>query len=188
MKTVAILLAAGNSKRFGAVDKLAADFNGLPLIAHAAQTLRSFAPDHLVAVISNAALGSELGGFKCVTLNNDGASQSASLRAGIEFAIQLQADRAIVALADMPFVSVSLLNALRAQCTDAMAAAATEGIRRSPPVCFPKSNFKELSKMTGDQGARALLDALPVEALVSTDKLELADIDDPDDLARYSNC
>ena len=69
MKTAAILLAAGTSKRFGTSNKLMGMFRGRPLITHAAETLREFAPDQLIAVVSNLDMASELDGFTCIPVN-----------------------------------------------------------------------------------------------------------------------
>jgi len=186
MKIAAILLAAGSSRRFGNADKLAADFKGKPLISHAAQTLCDFAPDCLIAVVSSTTLHAELSHFECVVQDYEPQSQSASLRAGIRVAMRNGVDRAIITLADMPFLTIPLMQELLRKCTDNCASATTDGSRRSVPACFPSGSFEALLKLEGDNGAREMLLDLPEAALVSVDGLELADIDSIGDLDRYA--
>lgn len=186
MKTAAVLLAAGQSTRFGDTDKLLANLHGRPLIAHAAQALRDLSPDHLIAVFSNPSIMAQLDGFTCISPGDAIASQSASLRCGVEHARHRGADRLIIALADMPFITATSMHAVLARCTDSCGSAVTDGQRRSPPACFPSRQFEALSKLEGDQGARALLQGLPLKALVRVDAIELADVDDRSDLERYA--
>ena len=63
MRTVGILLAAGQSRRFGPTDKLMAPLHGRPLVTYAAATLRAVAPDVLIAVTSSEIVAAELDGF-----------------------------------------------------------------------------------------------------------------------------
>jgi molybdenum cofactor cytidylyltransferase len=67
----------------------------------------------------------------------------------------------------------------------ALAAAPAHGGRRGHPVLFAAALFPRLAALSGDSGARALLDDLgPGLALVeSDDPGVLLDIDTPDDLA-----
>ena len=186
MKTAVILLAAGMSKRFGNSNKLMAMFRGRPLVAHAAETLRDFAPDQLIAVVSSLDMASELDRFTCIPVNGVSAEQSGSLRIGVEFASLAGADRIIIALADMPFITVPLLRGLCAKCTLNNGSVATDGHKRSPPACFPREHFETLSNLLGDRGARELLWEIPDNGLVSVNGSELADIDTVDDLNRYT--
>src|SRR5690606_18755490 len=49
-RVAAVLLAAGQSTRFGAADKLHADLGGRPLVTHVAATLRQLGFGALIAV------------------------------------------------------------------------------------------------------------------------------------------
>lgn len=185
MTTAAILLAAGSSNRFGSMDKLLAMFRGRPLIVHAAETLRELAPDHLIAVVSNLNITSELDGFTCVSVSGEAVAQSTSLRAGIDFANKIGVDRVIITLGDMPFVTVTLLQDLLVKCNDGGGSVASDGVKRSPPACFVQGQFEGLSKTLGDKGAREMLGRIPEEAVVLVNDWELADIDTISDLAHY---
>lgn len=161
-------------------------FRGRPLIAHAAETLRDFAPDQLIAVVSSLDMVSELDRFTCIPVNGASAAQSASLRIGIEFASLAGAGRIIIALADMPFITKPLLCDLCAQCTLNSGSVATDGHKRSPPACFPRGHFEALTNLQGDRGARELLWEIPDSGLVPVNGSELADIDTVGDLNRYT--
>lgn len=180
MTTVGIVLAAGQSSRFGEADKLAAPFRGVPLAKHAADAMRGAAVDHRIAVVGHVA--GVFDGFDIVHATGE-ARQSDSLRQGVLRAIALDADRVVITLADMPLVSTALIDAVMAQAGVDGTAAATDGTRRAPPACFPKATFPELLALVGDRGAGRLLATLPDSALVYVAESELADVDTPADLA-----
>ncbi len=177
MKTAGILLAAGASRRFGPDDKLLAIMNGAPLVTHAAKALRDFAPDRLIAVVRDPAVADLLDGFDVVFPDAPDPAQSDSLRAGLARADALGADRVMIALGDMPFVTARLLGQVAALCTDHRPSALTDGQRPMPPACFPNSCLPELLTMTGDRGAARLLRDLPEDALVRAPSKILRDID-----------
>mgnify|MGYP003627092837 CR=1 FL=1 len=183
MKTVGLLLAAGHSRRFGAEDKLLADFRGRPLIRHAADALRAAGFDALVAVVGTDAVAAELGGFTVIRPETGVADQSTSLRAGIRFIDATDANAVVVALADMPLIGAGHLRAVAAHLRSDRPAAATDGKRPMPPAGFPRAMFAALLSSTGDRGARTLLRGLPQGALVAVDPGLLRDIDVPTDLA-----
>lgn len=60
--------------------------------------------------------------------------------------------------------------------------------RRANPVYFPKSTFKRLSEVTGDQGGRAIFSDFQVELVPWLDDLMALDIDTPDDYERLKAC
>lgn len=60
MRIGALLLAAGMSRRFGPEDKLLADLNGMPMVAHAARALDLVGPDRRIAVTGSDAVGNLL--------------------------------------------------------------------------------------------------------------------------------
>lgn len=184
MLRAGILLAAGQSRRFGTADKLLAGWRGRPLVAHAAMAMRQAPLDLRIAVASNPAVIAELDGFVIVPPGNAASSQSASLRAGVARARDLGADCALVALADMPRVTPDLIAAVLDRCTPTRPAAATDGRRPMPPACFPAAWFDRLLQLDGDRGAGALLAGLPPDALAMAVPLLLHDVDTPDDLSR----
>lgn len=166
MSTIAVVLAAGMSKRFGDADKLLADFGARPLTWHAAEVVRSFDLSGKIAVISNPALKDCFTGFDLVQLQDGSGGLAASLVAGLVEARKRRPTKLLIVLADMPRVTPALLGAIIEKTTQDQPAAASDGISAMPPACFPSVYFDELAQLSGDNGAKDILKALPRSALV----------------------
>lgn len=182
---VAILLAAGGSRRFGSEDKLLAPLAGEPLALHAARRIVELGPRRRIAVCrdSAGALAGQLAplDFEIVANPDPEAGLSRSLARGVAEAARGPEAAALICLADMPFVGIGHLRNLLARFDAASApvVASTDGTTRMPPALFARSLFGALQSETGDRGGKALLaDA----ALVRGGADELADIDRPQDL------
>jgi molybdenum cofactor cytidylyltransferase len=90
-----------------------------------------------------------------------------------------------VALGDQPRVPRGVLHALRGRWAaggaDAVAPSYRDG--RGNPVLFDRALFEGLASLTGDKGAREMLDALGGRlALVAVDAPMPIDVDTPDAL------
>lgn len=182
MKTAGILLAAGKSTRFGDEDKLLADLKGRALVTYAAEALRGSKPDLLIAVARSAKVLSVLQDMEPARPDPEGTSLSASLGAGIAKARALGADRALIVLGDMPFITTDLLSAVVGKCTATEPSATSDGIVRLPPACFPACMFSELLAREGDRGASEMLASLPSESVVIAPPSQLKDIDERSEL------
>jgi molybdenum cofactor cytidylyltransferase len=177
-----LLLAAGLGSRFGG-GKLSAELDGAPLALHAARELAGQSK-HLVAVCNpaNTALNGALAALGYQTVENAKPARglSSSLALG---AAAARGDGLLVCLADMPLITSAHLAALRQafDASDRQAIVATScGETRSPPAIFPRAQWEALKTMTGDKGARELLQTgLAVEA----EQAMLIDIDTQADLA-----
>lgn len=175
-----VLLAAGLSRRYGAVGKLAANYRGKPLALHIADTLNALALSQRIAVCRSG--DEDLAellrgrGFS-VVLNPDTArGMGSSLALGIA---AVKAEAALVCLADMPNITVRHLNAVIAAGRRAGIAASTAGGGTpTPPAYFSQRYLADLAALDGDGGGRGLLGNAP---LVAASPLELADIDTPAD-------
>lgn len=185
-KIAAILLAAGQSSRFGSEDKLLANMAGEAVVMHAAYAIRPLAPATCIAVCadSTAPVAHMLAGtgFRIVENRHPELGMSRSLAIGIAAAALTSCDAALVCLGDMPFVSTAHLQALldRFDPEYAPIVASSQGDAAMPPALFHRANFARLQSGTGDSGGRSLLaDAVLVRAPAG----ELRDIDVPRDLA-----
>lgn len=187
MKLAGILLAAGRSERFGARDKLMADYRGAPLVSHAASALRGVSPDFLIAVTGSHCVAAVLSGFDSVSPSGRDKGLSDSLRAGISYAHQQGATRALVVLGDMPLVTTDLVREVVLSCSSTAGSATTDGTRRMPPACFPERHFPELTSLSGDQGAKHLLSSIPDRNLVTAPPDVLQDVDTHADLERLAD-
>jgi len=114
---------------------------------------------------------------------------ASSLRAGVEKLKQFSRSvpGALVALCDQPAFAADVvrkLQAAQATAPDRGIAAARYGGRCGAPALFRREYFTELSGLTGDQGARAVLRR--ESEVISVDLPELAaDLDTPED---YQAC
>ncbi|HEX4525059.1 MAG TPA: nucleotidyltransferase family protein [Casimicrobiaceae bacterium] len=175
---VGVLLAAGSGSRFGG-DKLVTKLaDGRPLASAALSTLAA-AVDVVIAVVrpGDAALESLLGksGALVAVCSYAAEGMGASLACGVREVRRRfpEAQGAIIALADMPWLSPltveRIANALR---HGAVMVAPTHRGTRGHPVGFGASCFAELQALSGDEGAKSLLATRAAE-------LELIAVDDP---------
>lgn len=179
-----VLLAAGQSRRFGTDDKLLADLDGRPLVLHAAELIVALKPPRMIAVCS-APVGKLLEplGFELIVNDEATSPMSASLALGIAAAATGKCDAALVTLGDMPFVTLQHLQQLlkRWNPPNAPVVGTTWRGTSMPPALFARSKFTQLSRITGDHGAK---DLLATADLVEAPPEQLADVDTIDDLLR----
>lgn len=186
----AIVLAAGSARRFGG-GKLLASFEGRPLLHHALSAARA-APVASITVVTGAdaaAIAACAHAFdpaiRIVHAADHAEGMAASLRAGV--AAVPDASAAFVFLGDMPRVPHGVLVPLAQAVRDGAAAAApVSGGRRGNPVVISRALFPEVAALTGDTGARPILERLGARlALVDApDDGVLFDVDEPGDLSR----
>lgn len=187
----ALVLAAGSARRFGG-RKLLADWNGAPLL-HAALACARAAPVEGVTVVTGADAADITAcvrafdpAIRLVHAPDHAEGMAASLRAGVA-SLPAETRASFVFLGDMPRVSRDVLAPLaRAIQAGAPAAAAAFGGRRGNPVILAREVFGEVAGLTGDTGARPILQALGARVVFveSPDDGVLFDVDAPDDLAR----
>lgn len=185
---VGILLAAGQSTRFGSHKLLHLLPDGRPMAVAALRNLAQGVDEVIAVVRPNdteliALLSRE--GAHVIPCPNADQGMGASLACGVS--TTPQAEGWLIALADMPFVPGDVVRALTAQLKAgaAIVAPAYQG-QRGHPVGFSCDFFPALSALTEDQGARRILEqnAKQLSLIpVSTPSI-LRDIDTFDDLDR----
>ena len=164
MTVAAVVLAAGSSRRMGGANKLLADWNGRPLVAHAVAAVAASAAKPVLVVTGHEAARIEaaLAGLDVRFVHNPDFAQglSASLKAGLGALAAEFVDGALICLGDMPKVSTATLNRLietfEAGGKKAICAPAADG-QRGNPVLWPVDLFAALMAVSGDVGGRALL-------------------------------
>jgi len=189
-RVAAVVLAGGESKRFGTPKQLL-PWKGNTLLGHVVDVALASGAAPVVVVLGHqadacrAALGDRL---VQVVVNRDWArGQSTSVRAGLA-ALPVNASGALFLLVDQPGITPAVINALieRHQATLAPVVWPEYQGRRGNPVLFDQDTFPDLMRLTGDTGGRPVLQAYSghVERVPVPDAGVLFDIDTPDDYAR----
>lgn len=123
-------------------------------------------------------------GYKILINDDSQNGQATSAQIAARFAREVNADALCICLADMPFITASVVEKLHAEfhrLDGQQIVAASNGKSPMPPAIFPARCFEELIALQGDQGARALLSEAKAVAVTET---LLIDIDTRDDLRR----
>lgn len=170
-----VVLGAGRSSRFGDANKLLTPIDGVPMVARVADVALESCLDNTVVVLGYDA-GSVAGALNdrhVSTVHNANytAGQSSSVKCGIGFGADAGWDAVAVLLGDMPFVDPETVDRLvAAYRTGAgpIVAPRHDG-RRGNPVIFDQSQFDRLHTLSGDRGARDLVEAHPDTTLLATD-------------------
>ena len=145
-QTVAVLLCAGRSRRFGVGDKLLATLRGKPLVLHAAGLLAALPLRDRIAVTParRGALAEVLGalGFTLVVNEQAEAGHDRSARLGLAGALEREAGAALICLGDMPNVSASHVAALARSADEETVAMSSAGEWSSPPTLIPAAGAR----------------------------------------------
>ena len=164
-KISAIVLGAGRSSRMGSSNKLLAEVDGLPLIAHALKAACGsevsetvLVTGHMADEVCRAAADYTVR----VAHNPDFAEGMAtSIRTGLN-ALSPDADAVLILLGDMPGITSGTLDtmiaAYRSRPEIAIVAASADG-KRGNPVLWDRSFFTALGQLEGDTGARHIIAA-----------------------------
>jgi molybdenum cofactor cytidylyltransferase len=194
MSVAAIVLAAGQSSRMGARNKLLLSAGSDTLVRHAVKMAVLSQLKPVVVVLGHEAdqVRAALDGLPVRFVVNPDFAQglSTSLKAGIK-ALPDNIDGTAVILSDMPALDAALLDRLYAVFEAEPAALAAvpvhEGVWGNPCI-LAAALFAEIETLTGDQGARKILQAhrdMVIEMPVTSDAAS-RDIDTPEDWAHYT--
>ena len=189
--TAAIVLAAGLSRRMGR-PKLLLDLQGKPVIRHTVERViaAGFAPVLVVVGPEHEALRRALDGLGARLVVNPApeAGQASSVRVGIQ-AMPAEARAALIALGDQPGLSLEVISRLRQAMgvsgTSIAAPRYTDGLGN--PVLFAAAVFPELLTLSGDRGARSVVEKDAARlAIVDVSTPMPGDLDTPEDYARLN--
>lgn len=179
MRVAAVVLAAGSSRRLGELKQLVR-LGKESLLERAIWVCREAGCDPVVVVLgasANLILGRCSLEGTWVVVNEDWAEgMGSSVRSGVT-ALGADVDGCVVTTCDMPAISAAhLLELMR---TEQVTASAYAG-RRGVPAFFPRGMFESLMELSGDTGARELLQEARVVNLPGGE----LDVDTVEDLAR----
>jgi molybdenum cofactor cytidylyltransferase len=188
-RIAAVVLAAGLSSRMGS-NKLLSDLNGRALIFHTIERLSKAAVDEIIVVTGHQAAEVKvaLGNHKIRFVHNEDYAQGLSTSVRVGIAAAKDFDAAFVCLGDMPLIEATDLNRMIAafNVTEGRTLVAPVlGRKLGNPVLWGQEHFVDLMALTGDRGARSLIEARRdqiVEIAVTHDGI-LMDADTPEALA-----
>jgi molybdenum cofactor cytidylyltransferase len=190
-KVVAMVLAAGQSRRMGRTNKLLAPVDGRAMVAHAVDAMLASRADPVIVVTGHEAekVRAALGDRAVVFAHNpDYASGlSSSLAVGLA-ALPEDAEGVVIGLGDMPRISAVQIDRLIAVFNPiegrAICVPTVRG-KRGNPVLFAARFAPEMRAIGGDVGARHLIGEHTEEVIEVEldDDAALLDIDTPEALA-----
>ena len=188
-RIAAVVLAAGRASRMGS-NKLVAELDGEPIVRRTVRAVLGSRARPVVVVTGHEAeaVRAALAGLDVRFVHNPDFADgmSTSLRVGVAAAGAVAA--AMICLGDMPRLDARHLDAV----IDAYRAGDPHDIvvptcdrKRGNPVLWPQSYFAEIAELSGDVGARALIErhADQVRLLAIDDPAILVDVDTPAALA-----
>lgn len=188
-KIAGVILAAGDSTRFGAPKQLL-DWHGKPFVRHIAETaLRaSLEPVVVISGIHHAEISAALQGLPVQVIQNPNYKngQSESIKLGISN-LSKNIGANIFLLADQPQIPVEVIQALKEKHSQTLAPVIIPLVleeKRANPVLFDKSTFADLLELTGDTGGRAIFHKHHVEFLPWHDDILIFDVDTKEDYER----
>ena len=179
----AVILAAGESRRFGGAKQLAL-LEGRTLLEHVLLRAAEAGLDPIVAVVPvwlTRPRDWTDGRLRWVRNPHPGRGMSHSLRLGFA-ALPDEAAAAVILLGDQPTLPARRIVAVVAARGDRPIVAAHAEGRAAPPVLVERSHFGLLGEAEGDAGLRDVLVAHPEwVTMVEVDR-HVPDIDTPADL------
>jgi molybdenum cofactor cytidylyltransferase len=185
----AIVLAAGLSRRMGQA-KLLMPVGGRAIIRYVVESVLAGGVDSVWVVTGPDVepIEAALAGFEVQIVVNPAPEegQAGSVRTGIA-ALPPSVDAVLIALGDQPSLAPSIIPALLAarRASPKLIVAPRYRDGQGNPVLFKREIFPELLRLTGDQGARPIIQKEP--ARVEWVELDLPmppDVDTPDDYER----
>lgn len=191
-RLAAIVLAAGQSERFGGQNKLCAPLGDTPLVRRVTATVLDAGIGEVVVVTGNdsAQVEQALEGLAVrFVYNSDWKSgMGTSIAAGIT-ALDDRIDGAFIIPGDMPFLDPALFRTLASvfeqnEFQSIVFPTTVSGEQRNP-VLWPRRYFSDLAALSGMEGAKSLLRSVAnrTVAIPFGEDMLFTDVDSQDDLA-----
>lgn len=181
-----VVLAAGLSRRMGQA-KLLMPVGGRAIVRYVVERVLAGGVDSVWVVTGPDVepIEAALAGIDVQIAVNPvpEEGQAGSVRAGIA-ALPASVDAALIALGDQPLLAPSIIPALLAarRTSPKLIVAPRYRDGQGNPVLFKREIFPELLRLTGDQGARPIIQKEPARVeWVDLDLPMPPDVDTPDD-------
>ena len=188
VKLALIMLAAGNSRRFGS-NKLMYEVDGVPMYQRTLRLLQKAAeriPDSRIVVVTQPQYSEIIDVVKetgAEVLFNPKPERgiASSMQIGLEIA--KDADACFFTVSDQPWLTAETIIALydAFQSENKGMACTRHGEKTGNPCIFSKKYYRKLMEITGDKGGKQIIKRYPedVTYLKISDEREQQDVDVP---------
>ena len=192
-KIAGLVLAAGQSRRMGKINKLLEKIVGVPLVRRSVDTVAGAGLDPVIVVTGHEqdAVAAALKGTPAVLVHNPAYAEglSTSLKAGLA-ALPDDCDAAVICLADMPAIAPKHIKALTARFDPDAGRAIGVPVyagKRGNPILWDRRFWASMQDVSGDVGARHLIGEHGdlVYEVEFDDTSVVTDLDTPEQLAKY---
>ena len=164
LKIAAIVLAAGQSRRMGPVNKLLMEIEGVPMVERVLLAIQAAGVEKTIVVtgFESDRIEERLSGYDVEFVWNENfeAGMGSSLAVGAAALAENRFDGILVCLGDLPYLKNDsigkVIDAFKKAKGEKIVAPCFEG-KRGHPVIFPSHYKKPLEGLQGDAGARALI-------------------------------
>ena len=189
-----IILAAGESKRLGSPKQLLS-FEGNTLLARTAKTAAESGFYPVVAVlganVEKIKSTLNIPSIHVVNNHNWQEGMASSIRMGLTYMMELfpKVDGVIILVCDQPYLHHGLIKTLidAQRDTGLPASAASYGGKLGTPALFHKALFPDLLSLSGDTGARKMLERNRENVVEVEFEMGIVDIDTQEDYERLLN-
>ncbi|MCI5045344.1 MAG: nucleotidyltransferase family protein [Aquisalinus sp.] len=186
----AIILAAGESTRFGERNKLLARLNGKPVLTHTLETVSALGLGQVILVSGHdRQMVERLAVNYPVSPHHNEAYRSgmgSSIACGVH-ELHAATKGVFVCPGDMPYLPAAVFHAMASRfATNEQQAIIRPSFDGKPghPVLFPAHLYSDLAQLSDDLGARAIITRNPSRLVILNwpDNTVLTDIDRQEDL------
>lgn len=183
MKHAAVILAAGQSTRFGQPKQLL-QWQGETLLQRACRIARESGHDPILVVLADPAPDFGPLPAEVIVLSNPRHQQGmgTSLALAAQYLQSTTAETLTVILPDQPAITAELLERLRESLSSfnhSIALCQCDG-HQGPPSCFQRVHFPALAQLDGDEGGKALVRAHRDEVAFLSAPEAFWDVDTPE--------
>ena len=183
-----VVLAAGRSSRMPGSQKLLLDIDGVPMVRRVLEAASEGGCHQTVVVYAEDDVKRAINGRSELVFNAKAQTgMASSIQVGLR-AMRPEIEAAMVVLGDQPLVGsrtvATLLRAWRREGSRPAVAVSQDDDGWAPPVILARELWAELFALTGDAGARQVLQGRPELLDIVPAPGRPDDIDTPDDYAK----